>query len=72
MSYARKMARSVTALATLGLIALAGAPAQAKTLAKVNNVEISDDDVKLAMEDLAAGIPRQLEGKAREESEARP
>ncbi|MCX7898711.1 MAG: peptidylprolyl isomerase [Methylocystis sp.] len=66
MSHARTMARSVMTLATIGLIALGALPAQAKVLAKVNNVEITDDDVKLAMEDLAPGIPRQLEGKARE------
>ncbi len=68
MSHARKIARSFTALGTLGFFALlsAGAPAQAKMLAKVNGIEITDDDVKMAMEDLAPGIPRQLEGKARE------
>jgi len=41
-------------------------PAQAKVLAKVNGVEITDDDMKFALEDIGAGIPRQLEGKARE------
>ena len=41
-------------------------PAQAKVLAKVNGVEITDEDMKLAMEDIGPGIPRQLEGKARE------
>jgi peptidyl-prolyl cis-trans isomerase C len=65
-----KNARSMTraALGTIGLVALMAAafPAQAKVLAKVNGVEITDEDVKLAMEDLGPGIPRQLEGKARE------
>jgi len=41
-------------------------PAQAKVLAKVNGVEITDDDLKFAAEDVGPGIPRQLEGKARE------
>jgi peptidyl-prolyl cis-trans isomerase C len=40
--------------------------AAAKTLAKVNGVEITDEDLKLALEDLGPAIPRQLEGKARE------
>ena len=48
------------------LVAASVAPAQAKVLAKVNGVEITDDDVKMAMDDLGPGIPRQLEGKARE------
>jgi peptidyl-prolyl cis-trans isomerase C len=40
--------------------------AQAKVLAKVNGVEITDEDLKLALEDIGPGLPRQLEGKARE------
>ncbi|MEK4033579.1 peptidylprolyl isomerase [Methylocystis sp. IM3] len=69
MSIARKNARSLTraALGTLGLVALmAAAPAQAKVLAKVNGVEITDDDLKIAIEDLGPGIPHQLQGKARD------
>jgi peptidyl-prolyl cis-trans isomerase C len=71
MSHARKNARFSTraALGAIGLVALmtaAVAPAQAKVLAKVNGVEITDEDLKLAMEDLGPGIPQQLEGKARE------
>ena len=74
MSHARKNARflpraaiGATALATL--LAMGGASATtaaAKTLAKVNGVEITDEDVKLALEDLGPAIPRQLEGKARD------
>ena len=71
MSHARKNARFLTraALGAIGVAALlaAGATgAQAKVVAKVNGVEITDEDLKIAMEDLAPGIPRQLEGKARE------
>ena len=74
MSHARKNARSLaraalgaTALAALLAMSAVGATsAVAKTLAKVNGVEITDEDLKLAMEDLGAAIPRQLEGKARE------
>lgn len=72
MSHARKNARSfaraalgATALATLLAMSAAGA-ATAKTLAKVNGVEITDEDLKLAMDDLGSAVPRQLEGKARE------
>ncbi|MBI1868442.1 MAG: peptidylprolyl isomerase [Methylocystis sp.] len=54
------------ALAALLVIGVAGNSAQAKVLAKVNGVEITDDDLKAALEDLGASIPRQLEGKARE------
>ncbi len=73
MSHARNFARPGygAALGALGLCALlttgfAAGAAQAKVLAKVNGVEITDEDVKLAMEDLGPGIPHQLEGKARE------
>jgi peptidyl-prolyl cis-trans isomerase C len=72
MSQARKNARipARAVLATFGvaaaLFASGGAPAQAKVLAKVNGVEITDEDLNIAMDDLGAGIPRQLEGKARE------
>ncbi len=41
-------------------------PAAATVLAKVNGKEITDEDLKLAAEDLGASIPRQLEGKARD------
>lgn len=70
MSHARKFARFTTraAIGAIGLVALtaAVAPAQAKVLAKVNGVEITDEDLKLALEDLGPGIPHQLEGKARD------
>lgn len=70
MSHARYNARSLARVAfgTIGVVALmaTAAPAQAKVLAKVNGVEITDDDLKIAMEDLGPGIPRQLEGKARD------
>jgi len=71
MSNARKFARSKTralfgAIGVVVLLAAGAAPAQAKVLAKVNGVEITDEDVKLALDDLGPGIPRQLEGKARD------
>jgi peptidyl-prolyl cis-trans isomerase C len=35
-------------------------------LAKVNGVEITDEDLKIAAEDIGPNIPRQLQGKARD------
>jgi len=58
--------RFVALAAVSALVLCAASPAAAKVLAKVNGVDITDDDVKIAMEDLGPGIPRQLEGKARE------
>ena len=70
MSNARKNARFLTraTFGTLGLAALLASalPVEAKVLAKVNGVEITDEDLKVAMDDLGPGIPHQLEGKARE------
>ena len=40
--------------------------ASAAVLAKVNGTDITDEDVKLAGEDLGPAIPRQLVGKARD------
>ena len=42
------------------------ASAQGKVLAKVDNVEITDEDVKTAMTELGPTLPQQLEGKARD------
>ncbi len=39
---------------------------QPKVLATINGKPITDDDLKLAMEDLGASLPAQLKGKARE------
>lgn len=56
----------------LGLAALmifsAGAfsPAHSKVLAKVDGVEITDEDVRLAAEDMGGGIPPELEGAQRD------
>lgn len=72
MFQARKNARNPARviIGSLGvaaaLLACGAAPVQAKVLAKVNGVEITEEDLKIAMDDLGAGIPRQLEGKARE------
>jgi peptidyl-prolyl cis-trans isomerase C len=57
---------AIAALGVSVLLAAGALPAQAKVLAKVNGVDITEDDVKFALDDLASGLPRQLEGKARE------
>ena len=44
----------------------AGAQASAKVLAKVNGVEITDDDVKIALDDLGPTLPAQLKGPQRD------
>ena len=54
-----------TALA-FALVAVLAVPASARTLAKVDGVEITEEDVRLAAEDLGATLPQQLEGQARE------
>jgi peptidyl-prolyl cis-trans isomerase C len=42
------------------------APASAKVLARVNGAEITDDDVKIALEDIGPSLPQQIEGPARQ------
>jgi peptidyl-prolyl cis-trans isomerase C len=46
-------------------VALA-APASAKVLARVNGAEITDEDVKIALEDIGQSLPQQIEGPARQ------
>ena len=41
-------------------------PASAKVLAKVDGLEITDDDVKVALEDLGPTMPREMEDDQRE------
>ncbi len=53
------------ASATVAAFVLAG-PAAGKTLAKVNGVEITDQDLKDAAEDVGPGLPAQLQGAARD------
>ncbi len=66
--YARYDYRAALKLLCLGALitTMVGAPAQAKVVATVNGVQITDEDQKLAAEDIGASIPRKLEGKARE------
>ena len=45
---------------------LTAAGAQAKVLAKVNGVEITDEDFKVAMDDIGPGLPAQVQGPERD------
>jgi peptidyl-prolyl cis-trans isomerase C len=47
-------------------LSLVASGASAAVLAKVNGKEITDEDLKIAAEDLGANLPPQLQGKARE------
>ena len=58
--------RAMGALALAAALGLAGSPALAKVLAKVDGVEITDEDMRLAIEDVGPGLPQQLQGKARD------
>jgi peptidyl-prolyl cis-trans isomerase C len=40
--------------------------AEAKVLAKVNGVEITDEDLKVAMDDIGQGLPAQMQGPERD------
>jgi peptidyl-prolyl cis-trans isomerase C len=63
----RRTAGGLAALcAVLAAVFIATGPVDAKVLAVVNGKEITDEDVKIAIEDLGANLPPQLEGKARE------
>ena len=54
------------ALSSVVPVAMSVAPAHAAVLAKVNGAPITDEDLKLAGEDLGPNIPHQLQGKARD------
>jgi peptidyl-prolyl cis-trans isomerase C len=58
--------RVMGALALAAALGLAAAPAAGKVLARVDGVEITDEDMRLAIEDVGPGLPQQLQGKARD------
>ena len=67
--FARPTLRAGAASLALAMALAAGAaPAAAKVLAKVNGVEITDEDLAIARDDLGARLPRQLEGPARDKA----
>lgn len=49
-------------------LAAGAGPASAKVLAKVNGVEITDEDLAIARDDLEARLPRELQGPARDKA----
>ena len=58
--------RSIASGAVLALALATACPASAKVLASVDGVEITDDDVAVALEDLGPTLPQQIEGPQRE------
>jgi peptidyl-prolyl cis-trans isomerase C len=48
------------------VFSLTAAGAHAKVLAKVNGVEITDEDLKVAMDDIGPGLPAQVQGPERD------
>ena len=63
---ARPPHRFLVSSAILALVLTAAAPLSAKVLAKVDGVEITDDDVQVALDDLGPSLPQQIEGPQRE------
>jgi peptidyl-prolyl cis-trans isomerase C len=62
-SYLTRLSGAVFAV---GLALALAAPASAKVLARVNGTEITDEDVKIALEDIGSSLPQQIEGPARQ------
>ena len=56
----------ISAGAACALAMVAAVPANAKVVAKVDGVEITDEDVEVALEDLGPTMPQQIEGPQRE------
>ena len=65
--HARNKTAGLACMLTMASLAIVPAlPAAAKVLATVNGKQITDDDVKIAADDLHTSLPPQLEGKARD------
>ena len=58
--------RYIASGAVLALALAAACPAGAKVLATVDGMEITDDDVQVALDDLGPTLPQQIEGPQRE------
>jgi peptidyl-prolyl cis-trans isomerase C len=63
---AHQRLRLIASSAILALAFAAASPASARVLAKVDGVEITDDDVQVALEDLGPSLPQQIDGPQRE------
>ncbi|HEV7910329.1 MAG TPA: peptidylprolyl isomerase, partial [Methylocella sp.] len=65
--HARNKTAGLACMLTMSSLAIVSAlPAAAKVLATVNGKQITDDDLKIAANDLHTSLPPQLEGKARD------
>ncbi len=63
----RALTAGRAAALAIGVLSLSvAAPASAKVLATVNGQQITDQDLKIATEDLGPSLPAQIEGKARD------
>eukprot|EP01037_Dinobryon_pediforme_P013586 gene13586-biopygen8299 len=62
---ARTMLLKSSIATTALLVGLAMSPLQAKVLAKVDNVEITEEDFNLALQDLGPTLPQQADERAR-------
>ena len=62
----RALAAGLASAVAIGALAFAAVPASAKVLATVNGQPITDEDLKIATEDLGPSLPQQIQGKARE------
>ncbi len=58
--------RLIASGAVIALAFAASSPLSAKVLAKVDGVEITDEDVQVALDDLGPSLPQQIEGPQRE------
>jgi len=63
MSKARALLLGRTLASAALLIGFAASPLQAKVLAKVDNIEITEEDFNIAMQDMAATLPQQADEK---------
>ena len=64
----RSFLRAGAASAVMAVALAAAVPASAKVLARVNGVEITDEDLAIAREDLEARLPREIQGPARDKA----
>jgi peptidyl-prolyl cis-trans isomerase C len=62
----RSLKRATIAALAAASFVLAAPPLAAKVLAKVDGVEITDEDVQIAVDDLGATLPKDLQGPARD------
>ena len=57
---------ALAALLSAGLALAAATPLGAKVMAKVDGMEITDEDVQIAVDDLGATLPKDLQGPGRD------